>query len=332
MRELELIEELGRRLGHRDPRIVRGLGDDAAVVRAGGAYAVTSVDTMVEGVHFRVGELTWAEIGHRAMAAALSDLAAMGLGGGEASAGGGGEAYLALGLPGHAARQDCLALIEAMQALAERCKVTIAGGDVTSAPALIVSVTVVGHTDDPGRLVGRDGARPGDLVGVTGRLGGGAAGLAVVEGRVRVSTDVASRLRRAYACPVPRLAAGRALAVAGASAMIDISDGLATDAGHIGRASGVRLELELSRLPQAEGLAAAAEQLGRRPAELAATGGDDYELCACAPASARRVLEAAVQSADPSARITWIGRVIQGAPGVSFRDATSRLVGYEHAS
>jgi thiamine-monophosphate kinase len=322
VRELELIQDLDALLAGLAPRVVIGVGDDAAVVRTGGAYAVTSVDTMLDGVHFRCGQLSWAEIGHRALAGALSDLAAMGAGGG--------EIYLALGLPEGTVRSDCVELIGAAQDLAIRNGMTIAGGDITRAPALSVSFTVIGYVDDPGCLAGRAGARPGDLVGVTGPLGGPAAGLAVLEGRVRLPERVAEALRRSYARPEPRLAAGRALAEAGATAMIDLSDGLATDAGHIGRASRVCLELSLSRLPLADGLEAAAGQLGRPPAELAAIGGEDYELCACVPPSARAVLEAAVASADPSVRMTWIGRVIQGSPGASFQDAARRLEGYEH--
>ncbi len=322
MRELELIEDLETLLPGRDPRTVLGVGDDAAVIRAAGAYSVTSVDTMVDGVHFRSGELTWSEIGHRALAGALSDLAAMGLDGG--------EAFLALGLPPGTRREDCAELIAGAQELASRCRVTIAGGDITRAPALTVSFTVVGHSDDPGELTSRSGARPGDLVCVTGALGGSAAGLAIVEGRVQLAGRAGEDLRRSYARPEPRLAAGRALAGAGASAIIDLSDGLATDARHLGRASGVHLELELSRLPQAPGLDEAARQLSIRPEELAASGGEDYELCACIPPSACRVLEAAMATADPSARITWIGRAVRGAPGASFHDAASRLEGFEH--
>lgn len=323
MRELELIEDLdGLLSGARAPRVIRGVGDDAALVRTGGAYAVTSVDTMVDGVHFRSGQLSWSEIGHRALAGALSDLAAMGAGGG--------EAYLALGLPLRARRSDCAELIGAAQALATRAGLTIAGGDVTRAPALTVSFTVVGYVDDPGQVTGRDGARPGDLVGVTGPLGGSAAGLALLEGRLQLPDDVADSLRRAYARPEPRLKAGRALVRGGVSAMIDLSDGLATDAGHLGRASGVCLELSLASLPLAEGLNEVGRQLERAPAELAATEGEDYELCVCAPPSARGALESAVASADPSARMAWIGRVIQGSPGVSFQDAARPLEGFEH--
>lgn len=323
MRELELIRDLDGLLGANLPsRVVRGVGDDAAVVRAGGAYAVTSVDTMVDGVHFRHNQLSWSEIGHRALAGALSDLAAMG-----ADAG---EAYLALGLPQGASRAQCVELISAARDLAERFGVVIAGGDITRAPALTVSFTVVGYVDDAGRAAGRDGARPGDLVGVSGPLGGSAAGLALLEGRLSLPDELADPLRRAYALPVPRLEVGRALAEAGVSAMIDLSDGLATDASHLGQASGVCLELSLASLPLAPGLEEVGLQLQRVPAELAATGGEDYELCACAPPSARAALEVAVASADPNARMTWIGRVIQGSPGVSFQDAARRLEGFEH--
>jgi thiamine-monophosphate kinase len=321
MRELELIdaiEEVLRPTASGSPRVVRWVGDDAAVVRSGG-YAVTSVDMMVEGVHFRVGQLSMGEIGHRALAAAVSDLAAMGARPG--------EGYIALGIPNGATEADVLELASGASALASRCGVSLAGGDVTRAEQLTVSVTAVGWASDPGELVGRDGARVGDLVCVTGTLGGSGAGLALIEGRVQADES----LRERYARPVPRLAEGRSLAAAGARAMIDISDGLATDAGHLARRSGVRIELSLSALPVTPAVQSAASQLGVSGAEFAASAGEDYELCACIPRTARDTADAASASWGSRAGLTWIGSVVDGPPGLSFGDADRPLSGFEHS-
>jgi thiamine-monophosphate kinase len=337
MSELELIGELRALLDRPDPRLVLGIGDDAAVVRGGG-YAVTSVDTMVEGVHFRSEQLGPEAIGHRALAGALSDLAAMGV---ACERRGDVQAYLALGLP-PGSGELALRLITGAARLADEHGVSIAGGDLTSSAALTVSFTVVGWSADPGELVRREGARPGDLVGVTGALGGAAAGLALHEGRVPASAldpALAAALRERHARPRPLLAAGRALARAGVSAMLDLSDGIASDAAALARASGVRLELDLASLPLAAGVAEVAAALGEQPAGFAACGGEDYELCFTAGPTSRGAIEAAL-AAGPGIAVTWLGEVLPAEPrrgeppGLRFRDAGERsepLAGYEHS-
>jgi thiamine-monophosphate kinase len=323
MREHALIEALERTLARTGPRVVRWLGDDAAVVRARG-YAVTSVDAMVDGVHFRRSQLSCEQLGHRALAGALSDLAAMGADPG--------EAYLMLGLPEGYELSDAVAIAHGAQRLATSTRVTIAGGDITMASDLIVSFTVVGWAADPGRLVGRDGARAGDLVAVTGALGGSGAGLALLDRRAKLADAVLEpALIRRYAEPEPRLSAGATLARLGATAMIDLSDGLASDALRIAERSRGRIELSLSRIPLADGVAEVARALGQDPREFAATGGEDYELCVCLPASARTAVENDWHEHSPDTPLTWIGRVVSGPIGVVITDAGRELSGYEHS-
>jgi thiamine-monophosphate kinase len=304
--------------------VLRGIGDDAAIVRAR-PFCVISVDAMLDGVHFRLREgwATPAEVGHRALAGALSDLAAMGAEPG--------EAYLVLGLPAGFGERTALELVRAAKDLASDTGTTIAGGDVVGAPVLTVSFTAVGWAERKEELVGRDGARAGDLIGVTGRLGGAGAGLAVMEGRVAPTPGTRRPLARARR-PRPRLKEGRVLAGAGARAMIDLSDGLASDAGQIGRASAVQLRIDLTTLPLEEGVAQISSELGVQASRLAAAAGDDYELCFCVPPENRtRVQEA--MSAASGVEVTWIGEVTDGPPGATLSDAQGEdfpLEGFEH--
>jgi thiamine-monophosphate kinase len=282
--ELDLIRTFQRILGERGGRVELGSGDDAAVVRADDR-AVVSVDALVEGVHFDLETFSYGDVGHKALATALSDLAAMGVGPG--------EAYVAIGISD--ASVDQLAeLADGMEALADRSGVTVAGGDVTRSPVLFLSVTVVGWASNDDPVIGRDGARPGDRVGVTGTLGAAA--------------DLTSeRARR----PMPRFDLGPALALAGVTSMIDVSDGIATDARHIAERSEVHIDIELERLPLAPGVA---------DPIVAATAGEDYELLFTAP-----------PEIEVAGDVTWIGEVREGS-GLTLTLAGEplELSGYEH--
>jgi len=278
---------------------------------------VTSVDALVEGVHFRRDTSSLESIGHKAMAAALSDLAAMGAAPG--------EAYVQFGIPSDLNEAGSLELATGLGRAAAASGVAVIGGDVTRAPVLLLAMTVVGHAGAAGELVLRSGAQAGDVVAVTGELGGAAAGLLVLQRREladRLEPDLAEALRRRQLEPSPRFAAGRALAASGATAMIDLSDGLGGDAGHIARASGVAIEIELSGVPVQQGVDEVAAAAGADRWDLAIAGGEDYELLAALPperlADARAAVDATGTTLSP------IGEVAEG-DAVSLRQADGSL-------
>jgi thiamine-monophosphate kinase len=336
--EFDLLTRIRQRLAQPGPRVVLGSGDDAAISVPGGATA-TSVDALIDGVHFRREWSTLAQIGAKALAVALSDLAAMGA---EA-----GEAYVVLGVPADLDEDGCLELLDGIARVAEGTGTTLAGGDVTRAPALTLAVTVVGHAERPEDLVTRTGARPGDALVLTGELGGAAAGLRLLEQPTRPphpaqqssasdfdhtrGGSISDALIARQLEPTPRLREGRALARAGATAMIDLSDGLGGDARHLAKASGVALRIEAAALPLAEGLVdvvARAEgvsaESGPRAAEhealrLAVSGGEDYELLAAIPADRLDDLpDGLAINASPRSEgqgatgLTQIGEVVAG--------------------
>lgn len=322
MGERALIAAIEEALGRPGGRVLRGPGDDAAVVRAEGV-AVTSVDVIVEGTHFERATHSHADVGHKALAVALSDLAAMG-----ASPG---EAYVGLTLDRETTHDEALALVTELGRLAARSGSQVAGGDVVVGAELAVAVTATGWAASESELVFRAGARAGDLVGVSGALGGSGAGLLLLGGvDAGLEPELRDRLLERHRRPQPRLALGQALAAAGASAMIDVSDGVATDAAHLAERSGVRIELGLAELPLEPGVEAVARAAGHDPLEHAAAAGEDFELLFCAPPERRAALERAGQAVG--LELVWIGRCLPGCE-LALLDRSGRavaLAGHEH--
>ncbi|MBS1880336.1 MAG: thiamine-phosphate kinase [Actinobacteria bacterium] len=304
--EFELIARLRERLPGTGARLLVGSGDDAAVAVAGGATA-TSVDAVVDGVHFRLdGGFEPEDVGAKALATALSDLAAMGAEPG--------EAYVVLGVPPAAGEAELLRIADGLAEVATATGTAVAGGDVVRSPVLWLALTVVGHAPRPELLVTRAGAEAGDVLVLSGELGGAAAGLLLLERPALadvVAAATAANLRQRQLRPTPRLRAGAALAAAGARAMIDLSDGLAADAGHVAARSGVALAIDAAAIPLAKGVAELAAASGQDPLELAVSGGEDYELLAAIPPD--RLGEAATRIGDAAeTSLTVIGEVTRG--------------------
>jgi thiamine-monophosphate kinase len=287
------------------PGVELGVGDDAAVLApAAGRRLVVTTDVLVEGVDFTAALSDPEDWGWKAVAANCSDLAAMGAE----------PRWLVLALTVPEATP--VATLERVYAgVGQACRafgVALVGGDVSAGPALSLAVTALGEAERP---VPRSGARPGDRLAVTGPLGAAAAGLALLQRGDRAAEALLGRfpaLAAAHRRPEPALAMGLALARSGATAMIDVSDGLAGDALHLAEASGVGVEVHDAAVPVAPGVAEAAALLGRDPLDLALGGGEDFVLAAALPRTADLggVLDCGRFTPDPSARV----RVTRGGP------------------
>ena len=293
--EFDRIRALAARWAGR----ARGLGDDCAFLDAGGERLAVSLDLSVEGVHFTREWLTPAEIGYRAAASALSDLAAVAA-----------EPFallLALALPAGEPRATLDGLADGVADAAADCGATIVGGDLSRADGIVIDCCVIGRAPAEVR---RRGARPGDALVVTGALGGPLA--ALLEWRAGREPPAAARER--FARPASRHGAARFLAVHRARAMIDVSDGLAGDLGHLLAASGVGASLAVERLPVLPAAAEVAARHGESAWSLAARSGEEYELLAAVPPDA--VAEVVADSPVP---VTVIG-AIEAEPGVRATD------------
>ena len=303
--EFDLLRAMFARWGP----LARGLGDDAALLDLpSGSRLVVSTDTSVENVHFREMWLSPAEIAYRAVAAAMSDLAAM--------------AASPLGIVvaltmNDAWRAHAVQLADGLGAAARDLGAPIVGGDLTRGSELSIGVTVLGSVE---RALARGGARAGDALWVTGRLGGPRLALRALES----GAAPAPEHRYRFAHPVPRLAEARWLASHGATAAIDLSDGIAADAGHVAAASGVRIVIDIDRLPVIAGATT----------QDAAQGGEEYELIVTAPAT----LDRAAFEREFGIPLTVVGRIESAGadgPRVEARDAAKPVPlpgGHSHFS
>lgn len=327
--EFSLIDRLAARVAasgvvRPDPAatalpLILGIGDDTAAwdVGAAGTELLTT-DTLVQGVHFTAKSSSWHDLGWKALAVNLSDIAAMG--------GSPLYALVTLGLPGDTSVDAMDALYDGILEACAEYSTAIVGGDVVASPVAFVTVALTGVT--PGPVLARSAARPGDRVGVTGSVGGSAAGLALLQDRATAGLDEDRALRAAHQRPAPRIAEGRALLAAGVRCAIDVSDGLVADLEKLCQASGVAARLSAARVPVHP---AARVAFGADALAMALGGGEDYELLFAGPLE---VLQGVLEALPSGGAL--IGEVMEGPPGrVTVEDEDGRPVevagrGWDH--
>jgi len=318
--EFGLIDLLAGMIpGPPDQRLIFGIGDDAAAWQGDASVQLATVDSLIQDVHFSLDTTSWRELGWKALAVNLSDIAAMG--------GIPRHALLSLALPGHTEVDDVSALYQGAIELAQQFKVAIVGGDTCRAPLVSITITVLGSAGNKDMLT-RSAARPGDKIAVTGCLGGAAAGLEMLTNRLQFDPEAAAYLKETFLRPLPRIAEGRLLVEQGVKAAIDISDGLISDLNHICKASRVGARVEVERLPVHS---AVKSNFGDRALELALSGGEDYELLFTASGEVIDKVKGAA-----SCPITVIGEIITDEKGeISLNDRNGapfnlHKAGWEH--
>ncbi len=337
LREFELIRLLHRRFGRSTPSVIRGIGEDAAVIKTSAKDALlATTDLLAEGIHFDLAHAGFETVGYRAAIANLSDIAAMG--------GTPRFLFVALAIPAHYQTSQIIALYRGLMRACRPFDVCLTGGDTSaSRQGLFLSITLLG-TMPAKQALRRNGARIGDLIYVTGTLGDSRAGLQLLmSGRNRSRRSAPRRhaltrhdrfLIRRHLHPSARIAEGRLLASARlASAAIDISDGLSGDLRHLCEQSGVGAEIFLSKLPVSPACHAYAQQRRLDPAQQALSGGEDYELLFTVPPRRRAQLDRL--GSARGFRLTCIGEIRPAHAGITTRgpDGTVRplrVTSYEH--
>jgi thiamine-monophosphate kinase len=280
--EDQLVAAVAKVISGDAPGVLLGVGDDAALVEPGRGPMVVTTDMLLEGVHFDLAAIAPTDLGAKSIVVNVSDIAAMG--------GSPRYAVVSLGLPATVETAWVMELYGGMRAACDEYAVSLVGGDTNRADAVTIAVTVIGEVA-PGAAVRRDGARPGDLIGVTGSLGAAAGGFLLSRlhpsklGRALGEPGGRALLEALYR-PVARVGEGQTLAQAGATAMMDLSDGLAKDLSRLCAASGCGARIRADAVPVSDALRAASDALGVDALELALSGGEDYELLATLDATA----------------------------------------------
>ena len=249
-------------------QLIIGIGDDAAAWRSDASIQLATIDSFIQDIHFSLGTTSWEDLGWKAIAVNLSDIAAMG--------GLPRYALVSLALPGHSEVADVTALYQGMIELAQRFEVAIIGGDTSSAPLVAINITILGSTKGQDKdILTRSAAKPGDKVAVTGELGAAAAEVRMLNSKLQFNPEATACFKKASLHPYPRIAEGQLLVEQGVKTAIDISDGLIQDLSHICQASQVGARIEIDRVPIQPEVRA---NFGDSALELALSGGEDYEL------------------------------------------------------